>query len=1028
MHLIAAFSDLRTEVKYGNCIHLQASVLFWNHVFIATDTTSQRYADLQTLSSGVTIPPQPPLDIRTRLRQWQTQHEQDILDGLVQRDVPTEDFGSGMNTLTRPDDGKQIFEGHDELDTDLEAFNALIRTSDRIQVLADNMPISSEVVYEIGDVVQLFAGAHKSLIAVYLGMSGADRVYFTQNNTLRFAVDSKQIALFCSKGLLDEAEVEHLLQYIPSTPMNTAQQASSEFGYAVPRDAGSSVAIKLRKFSSDVQAAYRTHIHAIDDAHDSIAHPTETRHVALEDIAIRLTGSELPQDVYYREALLCAISSALTTREFGFRIWDAAFAKTRVLIVYSRKMASVVRNVKAHVRAYEEYAALSADQNTPIPQNLHNAAGYLRDFALRCAKLVEISRKIRQYDPRGEVLATKPAFSQEKTAASRYLQSFSFKESDKDFIRFLMLDISMSAFKAHWLLKSITYGIIRAIGVYENLEEIDLLPHTFLVEIGVIQPFENPETWDEWLRPPDACLYGELENMNLAIKSGEKPEDAAELTDSLVNIRKDWNDLPVYCIDGFSTVEVDDGISLESVIDAPGQSWLRVHVSHISAFTSPDHVLGRLANRTVESHYLDDTKVGMLPHWISNFASVAPGKPVLTISMRLDEDANVLEYGIEAGRVHNVQTVRLNDVNDFFGESESSSTNLQKYGISHDRLRPQEVPEPRRVTVEQAEFLQKVHALSIKLKIKAERPFEGFGPDKEGFNVSEVRVSRQGNMYPLAATMAAPLDKAKFDLWDPDIELRMSTITKRGASPTTGENLVQECMVLANITAGRWAHDRKMVIPYTGSDLVAQGSVVKASTLTNMRDEGATFARLSATLKTSYKSQVGTRRDSVDPIAHRALNTTCYARVTSPLRRYHDLLAHWQIDAVLRGDPSLPLERHALSTILRVVELRRSITAVHSWNHTKWLRILAIARAFHLGHGTLPDKITVSCRGANMDDDGITIHGRCEELAVAAKIEGGALGEVWEAKLIDVNLSERRIVVKAIRKLKDHQPIFFGDE
>ncbi|KAK2076306.1 hypothetical protein QBZ16_000830 [Prototheca wickerhamii] len=40
------------------------------------------------------------------------------------------------------------------------------------------------------------------------------------------------------------------------------------------------------------------------------------------------------------------------------------------------------------------------------------------------------------------------------------------------------------------------------------------------------------------------------------------------------------------------------------------------------------------------------------------------------------------------------------------------------------------------------------------------------------------------------------------------------------------------------------------------------------------------------------------------PVPHAGLGLPGYVQVTSPIRRYGDLLAHWQLKAALRGEPA----------------------------------------------------------------------------------------------------------------------------
>ena len=51
-----------------------------------------------------------------------------------------------------------------------------------------------------------------------------------------------------------------------------------------------------------------------------------------------------------------------------------------------------------------------------------------------------------------------------------------------------------------------------------------------------------------------------------------------------------------------------------------------------------------------------------------------------------------------------------------------------------------------------------------------------------------------------------------------------------------------------------------------------------------------------------YFKQLGRTVLSTEPLKHRVLGMDHYCKVTSPLRRYGDMILHWQIEAALREE------------------------------------------------------------------------------------------------------------------------------
>jgi exoribonuclease-2 len=122
---------------------------------------------------------------------------------------------------------------------------------------------------------------------------------------------------------------------------------------------------------------------------------------------------------------------------------------------------------------------------------------------------------------------------------------------------------------------------------------------------------------------------------------------------------------------------------------------------------------------------------------------------------------------------------------------------------------------------------------------------------------------------------------------------------------------VRECMLLAGEAAARWARERGLAFPY-----IAQ----ETGDIPNTIYDG---------LAGSYQLRrcMRPRSLSTKPGLHWGLGLDIYSQVTSPLRRYTDLLAHQQIRAVLHGEP--PLDEETLLLKLGAAE-RATIAAARA--------------------------------------------------------------------------------------------------
>jgi len=135
--------------------------------------------------------------------------------------------------------------------------------------------------------------------------------------------------------------------------------------------------------------------------------------------------------------------------------------------------------------------------------------------------------------------------------------------------------------------------------------------------------------------------------------------------------------------------------------------------------------------------------------------------------------------------------------------------------------------------------------------------------------------------------------------------------------------LVKECMIAAGEGAGTWAASRGLAFPYISQEV-------------ELQPDHARFAVSGFAGSYQIRRCMRPRILSVKPGRHQGLGLDTYTQVTSPLRRYTDLLAHIQIRAFLRGEK--PLGADDISARLGFSEAA-SVAVVHaeraSVNHWK---------------------------------------------------------------------------------------------
>jgi exoribonuclease-2 len=112
--------------------------------------------------------------------------------------------------------------------------------------------------------------------------------------------------------------------------------------------------------------------------------------------------------------------------------------------------------------------------------------------------------------------------------------------------------------------------------------------------------------------------------------------------------------------------------------------------------------------------------------------------------------------------------------------------------------------------------------------------------------------------------------------------------------PYNSVSLVRECMLIAGEGAGCWAAGNGLAFPYISQEMEISGKVPSGM---------AGYYQLRRCMRP--------RALSTKPGRHWGLGLETYTQVTSPLRRYTDLLGHLQIRAFIRGDKPLSTDEVA---------------------------------------------------------------------------------------------------------------------
>ncbi len=139
------------------------------------------------------------------------------------------------------------------------------------------------------------------------------------------------------------------------------------------------------------------------------------------------------------------------------------------------------------------------------------------------------------------------------------------------------------------------------------------------------------------------------------------------------------------------------------------------------------------------------------------------------------------------------------------------------------------------------------------------------------------------------------------------IKVEEDEITISVLDDSLARTMVAEMMILAGEVAGRYGEAHQLPLPFRGQ---SQPELPSEEELLKLQPGPV---RDCAIRRCMPRSEV-----SITPSRHASLGLDTYTQVTSPIRRYADLLAHFQLKAHLRGEP-LPFSVEATQELIQAV-------------------------------------------------------------------------------------------------------------
>ncbi|CAM1507237.1 Fc.00g068780.m01.CDS01 [Cosmosporella sp. VM-42] len=951
--------------------------------------------------------------IREKLGQWAVENgDQEPVQQLV---PDTTFYGKVSNSNSRPQST-----GSSELDVFRTSGDGMPDASEGIASEDAELSIVGSTARNPGDLVEMkHTGSRTPIFAIYLGYFG-DRNHFYSSNG-KWVMSLGFSSIFTVANFASLAEIKPLISQIPiAAPDDYEQLRKDDKGPS--REAGAELIRKMNKFETEADNIYQTSLTTLDRARSLISDGRKTKYMSLFDIADILLPKSLKKSSGFTPSALYAVHKALYRNDFVFRPLSPSadcHRRDHIFEIFPYHDTLMINRVSSLVR---EYTMVMGQQVRALTtEDLEGSA--LGNFILKARELVQASRAKRPWTQHGIVAPS--------SESSIELETSTWSKSSQDIIRFLewwaCYDLFDDASRFH------AYGslILRSLALYPDVNLDQSTAWTFLQEIGAIPPWEIPSRYK--VRFPNVKIEsggGLIRNPPTKIEDSKRPDIAT-------GFRREWRGDNVFCIDAPSTVLIDDGVSLERT-EKSDEFWIHVHAADPASGIQPKSELGEFMELIPENIYLPGHFQAMLPSDLGaensndykseslvDTYSLAAGRPALTFSAKVNEAGELLDYKIEPGVIEKVHYLDPADVSEFCNEpaplfvSEQSLTvGTQPEKTTYAPNRP--MTAAKDLDESSKEDIRTLYKLAEAIKQK--RLDKGAWP--YFFPRPSVTVS-----FPEPSADQEPLKGVKVLPPDPYIKI--------GYESSSGCSVVSNSMVLAGEIAARWCSDRCIPLPYRKD---VHSSTNLAATLEYATKEIYPLIKQGIEPKSTQRQELNRLTGGIEisstPGPYFMLGLDMYAKATSPLRRFSDLIVHWQIHAALAHERSvqrridssdnldeiLPFTSTTLPTTLSLLHMREKMARAISHGIKEWI-LIALVRAWRFENSAPRSlRFTVTSRwrqglmgrldffdlDAIMDIDGVDDKILLKDVKV---------GDQFDVELADVNVHSRNIFVKTLRYL-----------
>lgn len=871
-----------------------------------------------------------------------------------------------------------------------------------------------------GDLVELRQhGTRSPVFAVYLGYLGGRHHFYA--STGRWIMTMQFGSLFTVSNFVSMRELAPVLNELPKCPTPSDFDAARYEDLGPSRSTASHLIDKMNQFTTKAEAVYLSHTDKLDAARLLLADKHRVKYLSLFEIADLLLPASLKEGDSYPAYALYAAHTALYRDEIVFRpisptsdchrrdhlfeIFPSSFTST------IERVATVVRNHTITTSQMTDLSARKAMSGTPFGA-----------FVQKVQQAVRENRKERSWTSHGVCV---PSDSPTR------IQRVGWSQTDKETLNFLQWWAMYDLFEPSSRFAAYGATILRALDLYKNVPLDESVAWTLMQELGIFQSWEVPSRYK--VRFPGTVIVegGGLARAKLPHIEESRRPDVAE------GHRVEMLGSTVFCIDGPETIMIDDGVSLERTAN-DDEFWVHVHVADPASGVDPRSKLRDYMELIPENIYLPGHFQAMLSQPsggapadetqdLVDEYSLRNGSLALTFSTKMNRAGDILDYHIKPSRLDKVVYLDPADVSSFCGETRRQPKIPCEMSVG---TQPQQRQNKLNRPMTAAAALEVSHKddLLVLFQLGAARREQRLAKGAWPYFFQRPSVQVQFHDVPEDAAKVASAT-----LQPPDPYIKISN------RPQAESSLVTNAMVLAGEVAARWLADRGIPAPFR-QDSKSSENYEEAYRYATKHIYPGLAKGIEATTQQVNQLAVltGGYRLETKPGPSFIMGLDMYVKVTSPLRRFSDMLAHWQIHAALAheretghqlelsrlpNDESMavvPFSEAELENTLSLLQMREKMARRVSGSDREWI-LMALVRAWQF-EKTAPSsfRFTVeSCwrPGVVGELDWFGVHATMEagHLGEHALLNEIRIGDEFDVELVNVNVFSGAVEVRAIR-------------